>query len=341
MNFLQTAIAAIFVFLFVILFHEFGHFAIAKLVGIKVHEFSIGMGPKLYQKQKGETDYSIRALPIGGYVRMEGEDESSDDPKSFNNKPIWARIAVVVAGSVMNFILAIIVFSIISYATGMPTTTIQETVEDSPAYQAGLKPGDSILKINNKDIEGWDSIVEEINNVDPNEEIEILIKRDGKTQNVFLTPTIDKEEERTIIGIFPTTEKGFLLAIKGGFEKTATILKLMFQFLGMLFRGQVTSKDLSGPVGVIHTVGEAARYGLVNVLYIMGFISVNLGFFNLLPIPALDGSRILFLIIESFRGKPMDPDKEGFIHFVGFVLLLVLMVAVTYSDIVRFKLLRR
>lgn len=338
---MQTAIAAIFVFLLVILFHEFGHFAVAKLVGIKVHEFSIGMGPKLYQKNKGGTDYSIRVLPIGGYVRMEGEDESSDDPKSFNRMPIKSRIAVVAAGSIMNFILAIIVFSIISYSVGMPTTTIEEAIIGSPAYEAGLKPGDKIVKINNKEINNWISVVEEISGSQADEPMEISITRNDEIKNVSLTPTYNKEEERTIIGIVPATERGILLAIKGGFEKTAAILQLMFQFLGMLFRGEVTSEHLSGPVGVIHTVGEAAKYGFINLLSIMGFISVNLGFFNLLPIPALDGSRILFLIIEFIRGKPMDPEKEGLIHFVGFVLLLVLMVAVTYTDIVRFKLFRR
>ncbi len=336
-----TAIAAIFVFLMVILFHEFGHFIVAKLVGIKVHEFSIGMGPKLFQKQKGETDYSIRALPIGGYVRMEGEDENSDDPNSFNNKSVGERIAVVVAGAVMNFLLAIIVFSILSYANGMPTTIIQETIDKSPAYEAGLKSGDSITKINDKEIENWNSIVKEISNSNLDENMKITVLRQGQIKEFSLKPVIDKEENRMIIGIVPVTKKNFFSAIKGGFEKTGIILRLMFQFLGMVFRGKVTSKDLSGPVGVVYTIDEAAKYGFLSVLYIMGFISVNLGFFNLLPIPALDGSRILFLIIEFFRGKPMDPEKEGFVHFIGFVFLLTLMIYVTYSDIVKFQLFRR
>jgi len=340
-NFLQTAIAAIFVFLFVILFHEFGHFAVAKLVGIKVHEFSIGMGPKLYQKQTSETDYTIRALPIGGYVRMEGEDERSNDPRSFNNKPIWARMAVIVAGAIMNFILAIIVYSIISGIVGVPTTVIQEPIVDSPAHRAGLESGDSIIRINNKDVKSWNSIVVEISNAKADEEMEITILRNGETKDIALIPTFNKEEERIMIGIAPVMEKGFLLSIKAGFQETGTILKLMFQFLGMLFRGEVTSDYLSGPIGVIHTIGDAAKYGFINVLSLMGYISVNLGFFNLLPIPALDGSRILFLIIELFRGKPMDPEKEGVIHLIGFVLLLGLMVFVTYTDIVRFKLLGR
>ena len=335
-----TAIAAIFVFLMVILFHEFGHFIIAKKVGIKVNEFSIGMGPKIFQKESGETKYSIRLLPIGGYVSMEGEDETSEDPRSFNNVSAPSRIAVVAAGAIMNFILAIIIFSIVSYSVGMQTTTVAEVMENSPAQQVGIKTGDTIIGINNNDVKNWDSMVQNINNVDPNEEMRVTVLRNGEKINYTLLPQIT-DENIIIIGIRPVIKKSFLSAIKGGFQKTGFILKLMFQFIGMLFRGQVGTKDLSGPVGVIYTIGEAAKYGFINILYLMGFISVNLGFFNLLPIPALDGSRIVFLIIEILRGKPLDPEKEGFVHFVGFVLLIGLMIAVTYSDIIRFNIFRR
>ena len=160
--------------------------------------------------------------------------------------------------------------------------------------------------------------------------------RGSEKKDFLLRPELDKDIDRYVIGIVPQMRKSFSSAIKGGIEKTGMVLGLMFQFLKMLFTGQVKKGDLSGPVGVIYTVGEAAKYGFINVLYITGFISVNLGFFNLLPLPALDGSRILFMLIELFRGKPINPEKEGFIHFIGFVLLIILMVFVTYSDIVRF-----
>lgn len=338
---MATALAAIFVFLSVIVFHEFGHFIVAKKVGIKVHEFSIGMGPKLFHKKKGETDYYIRALPIGGYVRMEGEDENSNDPKSFNNQSVGGRMGVVAAGAIMNFILAIIVFIIFSYGAGMPTTIIKETIKDSPAYECGIKSGDKVININEKEMKNWDNIVNEISGADANSDIKVTVLRNNKVIDYNLRPQKDKKQERLVIGIVPTLERSLPLAIAGGFKTTGQILGLMFEFLGMLFTGKVNSSYLSGPVGVIHEIGEAAKYGFLNVLFITGFISVNLGFFNLLPIPALDGSRLMFLLIELIRGKPVNPEKEGFIHFVGFVFLMLLMIFVTYSDITRYKLFGR
>jgi len=312
-----TAIAAIFIFLMVILVHEFGHFAVAKLVGIKVNEFSIGMGPKLVQQKKGDTEYTLRLLPIGGYVKMEGEDESSKDPRSFGNVPVLSRIGVVVAGAVMNFILAIIVLSIVSFGAGMPTNTIEETKLGSPANNIGIIPGDTVLSINGKQTKTWDTIANSINKSDPQKEIEIIIERNGQEKTFMINPTV--EDGRTIIGIVPRYEKSIITAIKGGFQKTTMFLKLMFEFIGMVFKGKVSTTDLSGPIGVIHEVGVAAKLGIFNLLYLLGFISVNLGFFNLLPIPALDGSRIIFLLIELVRGKPINPEKEGFIHLIGFL----------------------
>lgn len=331
-----TAIAAIFVFLMVILVHEFGHFAVAKLVGIKVNEFSIGMGPKLVQKKKGETEYTVRLLPIGGYVKMEGEDESSKDPRSFGNVPVLSRIGVVIAGAIMNFLLAIIVLSIVSYGAGMPTNTIENTQINSPADKIGLMSGDTILSINGKQTKSWERVASSINESDAEKELEIRVERQGQEKTFMIKPII--EDGRTIIGIIPSYEQSILSAIKGGFEKTIMFLKLMFDFLSMIFKGKVSTKDLSGPIGVIHEVGVAAKLGIFNLLYILGFISVNLGFFNLLPIPALDGSRVVFLLIELVRGKPIDPDKEGFIHLVGFVLLISLMLLVTYRDIIKFNI---
>lgn len=330
-----TAISAIFVFFLVVVFHELGHFSIAKLVGIKVNEFSIGMGPRLAKLGEGETEYSIRLLPIGGYVKMEGEDGESDDKRSFNNKPVFARIAVLAAGAIMNFVLAIIIFSIILYITGTPTTIISETIDNSPAYEAGIIEGDKIIAINDNKTQSWDAIVNEINKSTKNE-IKVTVLRNSKVREFYIKPII--ENNRLLIGIVPKTEKSLYWAIKGGMQKTVFIIGLMFEFFKMLFQGNVTSNDIAGPVGIIHLVGEAAKFGFLDVLYITGFISVNLGFFNLLPIPALDGSRILFSFIELFRGKPINPEKEGFIHFVGFIFLIILMILVTYKDFIKFNI---
>ncbi len=333
---MQTAIAAIFVFLLVILLHELGHFTVAKMVGIKVNEFAIGMGPKLIQTRKGETQYTLRLLPIGGYVKMEGEDENSDDPRSFGKVSPLSRIAVVAAGAFMNFVLAIVVLSIVSFNTGSPTTIIEEAIMDSPAYVSGIQKGDNIISINGVATNSWEKISDTIGKANPKENLEVSILRGGENINISVKPTI--EEDRTIIGIIPQSEKSIVAGIKGGFENTGMFIKLMFEFVGMIFKGQVSINDLSGPVGVITAVGEQAKFGINNLLLILGFISVNLGFFNLLPIPALDGSRIIFLLVELVRGKPIDPDKENFIHMIGFVLLISLMLVVTYKDLIRINI---
>ncbi len=335
-----TLVSSIFVFFMVILFHEFGHFIVAKAAGIKVKEFSIGMGPRLFQRKKGETKYSIRILPVGGYCSMEGEDEKSDDPRSFNNAPTLSKIAVVVAGSIMNLILALIVLSIVSYNVGVPTTTVEEVVADSPAEEAGIKSGDVILNINDVDIDSWQDILNEVGNSKPEEMMHVKVLRENKIIEFNLKPTIS-EDNRVIIGIAPVIDRSIKSSIIGGIKETGAMLKIMFNFIQTIFKGGVSARDLSGPVGIIYSIGEAAKYGLVNLLYLMGFISVNLGVFNLLPIPALDGSRIVFLIIELIRGKPIDPEKEGYVHFVGFILLMLLMITVTYFDINRFNIFGR
>lgn len=336
-----TAIAAIFVFLMVILFHEFGHFIAAKSVGIKVNEFSIGMGPKLFQKKKGETKYSLRLLPIGGYVSMEGEDEESDDPRGFSKASPWARIITVAAGAIMNFILAVIVLTIVSFNIGVPTTTVEKSLENTPAERAGILSGDTIKSINGIEIEDWNSIVDIIGSSNSNEEMVVRVVRDGEVIDFTMKPTVDKDDNRVIIGIVPKYEKSLSAAIAGGLAETSHMFQIMFDFISMLFKGQVTTKDLSGPVGVIYTIGEAAKYGVVNLLYLMGFISVNLGIFNLFPLPALDGSRIVFILIELIRGKPISAEKEGYVHFIGFILLMLLMAVVTYTDINRFNIFGR
>ncbi len=331
-----TAVSAIFVFLLVILVHEFGHFAVAKIVGIEVNEFSIGMGPKILQRKKGETEYTLRILPIGGYVRMEGEDEDSDNPRSFNSASVFSRIAVLLAGAIMNFVLAIVVLSIVSFGIGELTTTVDRVTADSPAEASGIVEGDIIVGIDGEKIENWDQVLEKIGSSPEGKELEIEIDRDDETIKKNITPI--EEDGRRIIGIYTRSIKSPGSAIRGGFEKTGMFLMLMFDFISMVFRGEVGMEGLSGPVGIIREVGVAANMGIYNLLYLLGFISVNLGFFNLLPLPALDGSRITFLLVELVRGKPISPEKEGFVHFIGFILLISLMLFVTYRDILNTNL---
>ncbi|SDK46816.1 RIP metalloprotease RseP [Natronincola ferrireducens] len=333
---ITTAVTAIIVFGLLVFFHELGHFSVAKIVGIKVHEFAIGMGPKILKYTKGETDYSVRILPIGGYVKMEGEDEVSNDSRSFSKKTVGQRIAVIFAGPLMNFILAIVLFVIIFYnIAGVPTTTIQEVIDQSPAEAAGLLREDKIITINDDEVKDWDHLVQEIN-TSKGEPLKIGFIRDNKKIEKVVAPESVENEDRFMIGIIPTTEKSMSLAIKGSYGQTRMIIREMGGFFRRLVTRQATTAEVVGPVGIISLVGQASRDGLYNVLFLAALISINLGIVNLLPIPALDGSRILFLIFELFRGKPVDPEKEAFVHMIGLALLMLLMIIITYKDILTF-----
>ncbi|AOT68242.1 RIP metalloprotease RseP [Geosporobacter ferrireducens] len=332
-----TILVAFIVFGLLVIFHELGHFAVAKFVGIKVHEFAIGMGPRLLKVKKRETEYSLRILPIGGYVKMEGEDEASSDAGSFNNKPIWARMAVLIAGPFMNFVLAILLFSMIFYSLGFPTTIIDRVTPGFPAEQVGLRSGDQIIAINEDAITNWDQIVRRING-SREEEINITLLREGAEKKFQVIPIINKETNQAIIGITPTAEKSLAKSITTSVDRMFFIMGGMMEFLGNLFGGKASTEDVVGPVGIIHLVGEAAKTSIYNVMSLAALISINLGIVNLIPIPALDGGRLLFLLFEGISGRPIDPEKEGFIHLIGFVLLMVLMLFIAYKDIIRFDL---
>lgn len=330
---MATILGAVFVFLLVITLHELGHFSVAKLVGIKVNEFSIGMGPNIYNKTKGDTKYSLRALPIGGYVAMEGEEEDSNDPNSFNNAPLLSRIAVVVAGAFMNFILAILAFTLAFTIIGVTTTTIDEIVENSPAMIAGISVGDKIVEIDNKKINNWDDISTAINNSTA-EEITVKVERGENTEEFNLTPKV--EEGRKVIGIIPKIKHSFIDAFLLSFKTTLKVILSIFSVFKLIFEGNFRMDMLSGPVGVISVIGESTSQGIGSLLFILGVISANLGVINLLPIPALDGGKVMFLLIEAVRGKPIDKEKEAMITLAGLVLLFGLMIYVTiFSDLSR------
>ncbi|AFS78572.1 putative membrane-associated zinc metalloprotease [Gottschalkia acidurici 9a] len=337
---MKTAIFTIFVFFIVVLVHEFGHFIVAKLSGVLVHEFAIGMGPKILSFKKGETDYTLRLLPIGGFVKMEGEDEDSDSERGFGKQPIGTRIAIVSAGAIMNFILALVVFFIHAYTIGTPTTTISGVTEGMPAQEAGLKEGDKIININNKEIKSWDNVIEEIDK-SGDKNIKITVLRNEKEKTFNIEPVNAEKENRLVIGVERGTERSFTGAVKESVKNFASTIKMMLEFIGRIFQGNINKDEVSGPVGIVYAVGEVSKYGFMYVLLFTGLISINLGLFNLLPIPALDGSRIVFLFIELLRGKPVDPNKEGFIHMIGFILLILLMIVVAYNDIVKFNILNK
>lgn len=332
---MTTAFVAIIVFGILVLIHELGHFTVAKIVGIKVHEFAIGMGPKLVHIRKGETEYSIRALPLGGYVRMEGEDEKSDDLRSFNNKPVLARIAVIFAGPFMNFILSIALFTIIFYSIGAPTTKIKKVIDQSPAQIAGIQGGDIVYSINGQKMDTWQKIIDTISS-SQEESINITVIRNGDEIEKTVKITRNVDTNRATIGIETTIEKSIGASIRNGFVAIKAITADILGFLkGLITRESNAAGEVMGPVGIISLVGQVAKTGWLDVVNLTAVLSVNLGLMNLLPIPALDGSRIMFLLAEILRGKPVDPEKEGMIHLIGFGILITLMLFVTYKDLLK------
>ena len=330
-----TLISSLVVFLLVVMLHEFGHFTVAKLSGIKVNEFSIGMGPKLFQKQKGETSYSLRALPIGGYVAMEGEEESSHDPRSFNNAPILKRMAVVLAGAFMNFILAFLAFTIIFSIFGYGSNEIDTVIKDSPAEIAGLKAGDKIVeidKIKTKYIYEINTLIRD----KKDEEINLKINRNGENLEINLKPKYSEENKMYLIGITSKLKHSFFKSIELGAKRTGEMSLMILKSLKMIFDGSFKMEYLSGPVGVVQMIGSESSKGFLNFLQILALISVNLGVFNLLPIPALDGGKFLFLLIEALRGKPINEKFEQGLSLIGISILFSLMIYVTiFNDIGR------
>lgn len=336
---MQTLVPSIIVFGMLVFFHEFGHFIFAKISDIKVNEFSLGFGPQIIGIKSKETNYSIRILPFGGYVKMEGEDSETSDPRAFNNKSVFARMGVVLSGPIMNFILAILLLAAISFSSGIATTQVT-VIPGEPAQQAGIRNKDQIYAINNVRVSSWDEVVDLISKK-PNEKITVTVFRDGSRIAYSVDTAVEPETHRGIIGIKTVVIKhSFSKSLNFGVQKTFWISKMILVGLYQMLSGKVKA-DVVGPLGMVHIVGEAAKIGVFQVLYIAAIISINLGLFNLFPIPALDGGRGIFLAFELLRGKPVEPEKEGLIHFIGFALLMFLMVIVLFKDIRELDLIKR
>ncbi len=348
MQFLLTLFYFILILGVIVLVHEFGHFIFAKIFGIYVYEFSIGMGPKLYgwKKKGGETDYSIRLIPIGGYCSLagEGNDEDGKLPpeRLLQSKPAWQRFLVMFFGAGNNFILAILLLFVIALIWGAPSTVPKLTAveEGKPAYEAGLRTGDIITKINNQRTDTIDDVSIYIQLADKDKPIQFEVKReDGSTATIEVVPYQEEVQKTTVyrIGVELAAEMRHDIGSIFGytFVKTGALFKQMFITLGGLFTGKIGVSQLSGPVGIYSIVGEQASQGFENILYLIALLSVNVGFINLLPLPAFDGGRILFLIIEKIKGSPVKPETENLIHNIGFFLLLALMLFITCNDVIK------
>ncbi len=260
----MTIIYAIIIFCLLIFVHELGHFIVAKSCGVKVNEFAIGMGPAIYKKQKGETLYAIRIFPIGGYCAMEGEDEDSDNPRALNNQPAWQRACILAAGSIMNFLTCVVLLIVIAFWVGTATTTIDTVAPDSPAEKAGIVSGDEILSIDGEEIDQWDDLIQTIG-YSKEETAQITLLRDGREETVTAELVYDKDAGRNMIGITPVMERHFFGSIGEGIKNTGVMTVMMYKVLKQLFTGEVSVKELSGPVGIVYATNEAAKSGVMYV----------------------------------------------------------------------------
>ena len=328
--------------------HEFGHFMVAKKCGVHIYEFSIGMGPIIHSHiGKDKIQYSIRALPIGGYVAMAGEVEEDDEKvkkeKMMCNRPWWQRILILCAGVFMNFVLAFVLLFVLALIWGSNSMdpVIEKVQENSAMEEAGAKSGDTIIKINGNKTYTWDLVQIELVKKDSDGVYDMDIKHeDGSLETIHVTPKEEEKDGKKVkvfgVQMKQTTEYGFINALKYATRKFATVYHSMIRTIGALFTGKISLDSLSGPVGIYGVVGDSVKMGLEQVIYLTAFLSINLGFVNILPFPAFDGGHVLFVIIELLRGgKKVDQKIESYFHLVGFILIFILLIIVTIHDILR------
>lgn len=378
-----TAIVTILMFLVMVSLHEFGHFITAKLMNFKILEYAIGFGPVIWHSKKGETQYSLRVIPLGGYCKFEGEDEKSNDERAFSNRPVWQRIIVVAAGGIFNIILGFVLFMIIvPFISPVSTNVVEDVVPDSYIEQVGIMPGDKIVEINGKHVSFYNDISLYADSFKSGETYDIVVKRNGEKHKYNFSPsenTVDykytedgiqvesylngkqetdefvpydenniKDEEkvgttetvqRLIIGFYPQKEDINIRNIWGyAWNETKFVVKLVYNSVWQMITGKIGMEEMSGPVGVVSEVNNAVNsgsYSWLNILNLTALLTINLGVFNLLPVPALDGGRLFFMIIELITRHRIPPEKEGIVHAIGFVLLFALIIFISYHDIVK------
>ena len=379
---IRTIILFIIIFSIVVISHELGHFLIGRRNGIRVVEFSVGMGPTLFSFVKGGVKYSLKLLPLGGACMFDGEDgmggeegkpgglyrRAGVEPDlplpsengreqdfaidleqggvSFPEAGVWRRIATVFAGPFFNFILAFVVAVVLTAFSGADLPVIGQVSENSAAEEAGLQAGDRITQIDREKIHFYREVAV-ISALNQGEELEVHFERDGKKEVVTVQPRYDAQSGRYYMGFTGAGEYlkcNPLQVFQYGFYEVEYYVRVTYKSLGQLLRGKVTKDDVSGPIGIAQFVGESydqaeENYGtssaILTMLEIIVLLSVNLGILNLLPLPALDGGRLLFMLVEVIRGKPVSPEKEGIVHFAGLVVLMILMVFIMYNDIMR------
>lgn len=316
--------------------HEYGHFLMAKRAGVEVEEFGLGFGPKIFSFKKGETTYFIRLIPILGYVKIKGMDDNIEDPQGYYTKPLSKRFLTILGGPVSNIILAIVIFFLLFSIFGdfnHLSTKIEKVQENSPAYNVGIQKGDKILTINDVEIKSWDDVRSEIEKSNGNE-IKIVVERENKIITFYVNPV--KSEDRWIIGVVSGFEKVNIVdALILSFKEVLRVILLFIYSLKLLITGKAVG-GVAGPVGIVKVASDIGQTaGMVGFIWFAGILNILLALTNLLPIPALDGGRIPFFIYELITKKKVPPEKENLVHFIGFVILIGLLLVVTFFDIMR------
>ena len=314
--------------------HEFGHLVTAKLFRIKVNEFAIGMGPLIASKDMGETKYSLRAVPIGGFCAMEAENEESDDEGAFNNKPAWQRIIVLASGAAINVLVALTLMIIITIYVGVPTNTLDKVVPNSPAASSGILAGDKIISIDGKETSSWVDTVTAISKNRDGKTMEIVVSRDGMENTFIITPKKDKDG-RLVIGIVSRASHNVFLCAGQGIKVTWRLNSQMIGALKQMAHKGISKDSVTGPVGMAGLVNKTAHTGILSYLYLVALISLNMAIVNLLPFPALDGGRIIFVLIRKVTGNVISAKAEGYMHLAGFGVLIALFVFITWQDLTR------
>jgi len=341
---LLTLTASVLVFGLLILAHEFGHFVAAKRAGIGVREFSIGFGPRLGGWERGGTLYSLRALPLGGFTVMVGsEPDEPPTPDAYKVKSVGQRSLAIASGPLMNFALTVVLFALLFSIFGLPkdvnysSTEIGQVLPGYPADKAGLRPGDVLLAVDGREVKDWTQFDRTIAG-SLGRPVAVTYRRDDRVFTVTITPTTDPQvPSEGVIGVTPTLvyeRVGIGRAVVEGVAETWRVLTAWLKTLVAFVLGRAPL-DLAGPVMTVRVIGTTAESGLGNLMYLAGFLSLNIGLFNLLPFPALDGGRLVFLAYEAVTRRKPDPKKESLVHFIGFAALIVLMLIITYRDILR------
>lgn len=336
---LTAILAVVVVFGLLVTFHEFGHYLLAKLNGVKVLEFNVGFGAPLVQKKWGETTYGIRSIPLGGYVRLAGMDDGETGPRSFNEKPVWRRLTIIVAGSMTNLVLPVAIFFIVYLLQSGGPVVVQSVIIGDPAQRSGVQAGDQLVALNGQPVTSVYDLRDRVN-ASGGQTVRLRFGAPGKpAYDIGITPV--RQGDRWLLGVAPSGGSAdvvrgigdsvqqdwtFIVGTLGGFYQLAT---------GGIPGGLGGSCGPSGPIGIVRATAVAASAGWISLLLFAAFLSVNLGILNLLPLPALDGGRLAFLIIEGIRRRAIDPLKEQRVHYAGLIVLLAFVVFISYNDIVR------